>query len=118
MATNARGQRVLTQKMWGLKALRRLHINARRETVHTATSVKHAFAHGRAVELANGFYEPKGAKGPQNRPWYYFAHTPHPDSTTHDSSQPWQTRASSWQKSSSVVTNSKPISSLHVVRTA
>src|SRR5690625_6641319 len=68
MATNARGQRVLTQKMWGLKALRRLHINARRETVHTATSVKHAFAHGRAVELANGFYEPKGAKGPQNRP--------------------------------------------------
>lgn len=74
MATNARGQRVLTQKMWGLKALGRLHINARRETVHTTTSFKQAFAQGRAVVLANGFYEPKGAKGPKNRPWYYFEH--------------------------------------------
>lgn len=72
MASNAKGHRVLKSQRWGLRAGGRMHINARRETVHRMPSFRDAFEHGRAVVLANGFYEPKGGKEIKNRPWYYF----------------------------------------------
>lgn len=74
MAANPRGERVLRRQNWGFQAGRRMHINARRESVHHTPSFEQAFAAQRAVVLANGFYEPKGPKSSKNRPWYYFEH--------------------------------------------
>lgn len=47
-------------------------INARSETLFTTPAFRRAATTSRCLILADGFYEPKGPKGMNNRPYYFF----------------------------------------------
>lgn len=47
-------------------------INARAESLFTSKMFQHSARNKRCLVLADGFYEPKGAKTQKNRPWYLF----------------------------------------------
>lgn len=62
----------LTEHKWTFPTSRGNRINVRSETAHRVPEYREHYDKHRCVVLANGFYEPKGAKTEKNRPWYYF----------------------------------------------
>lgn len=71
-ALDASGELVLDEHKWMFPTSRGNRINVRTETAHRVPEYREPYDRHRCVVLANGFYEPQGAKTEKNRPWYFF----------------------------------------------
>jgi putative SOS response-associated peptidase YedK len=71
-AFDADGELVLNEHKWFFPTHRGNRINVRSETAHRVPEYREPYDKHRCVVLANGFYEPKGAKTEKNRPWFFF----------------------------------------------
>lgn len=71
-AFDVNGDMSLAEHKWAFPTSRGNRINVRSETAHRVPDYRGHFDHHRCVVLANGFYEPKGAKTEKYRPWYFF----------------------------------------------
>ena len=71
-AFDTNGELSLAEHKWNFPTSRGNRINVRSETAHRVPDYRESFDHHRCVVLANGFYEPKGAKTEKYRPWYFF----------------------------------------------